>query len=83
MFKFVVYNIIYRRKAALSYNLLAKLGMWKKTKKLICKITNTQLIAAAIKIKETNQCPNIAILVLKQHVQTVAAQAAHLYARCF
>lgn len=54
MFMFVVYNIIYRRKAALGYNLFIKSGIWEKTKELIYKIIYAQLIAVATKIKETN-----------------------------
>ena len=33
---FVIYNIIYKRKAVLGYSLLLKLGIWEKIKKLIC-----------------------------------------------
>lgn len=51
---FVVYDIIHRRKAALGYSLLVKLGMWEKTEELIREITYAQLITAATEIKETN-----------------------------
>lgn len=51
---FVVYDIIYRRKVVLAYSLLVKLGMGKKTKELIRKITYAQLTATATKIKKRN-----------------------------
>ncbi len=76
---FVVYDIIHRRKAALGYSLLIKLGMWEKIKELIYKITHAQLIAVVTKINEINWCTNAAILVLEQYVQTVAAHAHHSY----
>ncbi len=50
MFMFVVYDVIHRRKAALGYSLLIKLGIWEKSEELICEITNTQLIAIATDI---------------------------------
>ncbi len=80
---FVVYDVIHRCKAALGYSLLIKLGMWEKTEELICEITHAQLIATVTEIKETNWCTDAAILALERHVQTVAAHAPHLYARCF
>ncbi len=80
---FVVYDVINRRKAALDYSLLIKLGMWEKTEELIREITYTQLIAVAMEIKETNWCTDTTILALERHVQTVAAHAPHLYARYF
>ncbi len=55
VFMFVVYDIIHRRKAALEYSLLVKLGMWKKTKELIREIIYAQLTAAATEIKEKNR----------------------------
>ncbi len=64
MFIFVVYDVIYRRKAALSYSLLIKSGMWEKPEELICEIIHAQLITAATEIKETNWCTNVAILTL-------------------
>ena len=54
IFIFVVYDVIYRRKAAFSYSLLAKSSMGEKTKELICKITHAQLINTTTKIKNTN-----------------------------
>ena len=51
---FVVYNIIYRYKIALSYSLLIKSRVWDKINGLIKKLTHTQLITSAIKIKNSN-----------------------------
>ncbi len=65
---FVIYDIIHKHKSVLGYSLLIKSGMWEKIEELIRKITHAQLIAIATKIKETNQCTNIAILALEQHV---------------
>lgn len=80
---FVVYDIIYRLKAALGYSLLIKSGVWDKTEELIKKLTHAQLIAAATKIKETNQGTDPAILALERYVQTVAAYVPHSYAQYF
>ncbi len=80
---FVVYDVIYRRKATLGYSLLIKLGMWEKTKELIYEIIYARLTVAATKIKETNRCTNVAILTLERQIQTIAAYALHLYARYF
>ena len=65
VFMFVVYNVIYKCKTILGFNLLIKLGIYEKTKELIYKITYAQLIAAATKIKETNRYTNAAILALE------------------
>ncbi len=54
MFMFVVYDVIYRRKAALGYSLLIKSDMWEKTEELIREITHAQLITTTTEIKETN-----------------------------
>ncbi len=62
---FIVYDVIHRRKVVLGYSLLIKSGMWEKTEELIREITHAQLIAAVTKIKETNWCINVAILVLE------------------
>lgn len=67
MFIFVVCNVIYKYKVALGYSLLIKLGMLEKTKKLIHKIIDTKLIIMIIKMKEINQCTNIAIFALSQY----------------
>ncbi len=75
VFMFVVYDVIYRRKAVLGYSLLIKSGILEKTEELIREITHAQLSAAATEIKETNRCTGAAILVLERHVQTVAAHA--------
>lgn len=80
---FVVYDVIHRRKAALGYSLLIKSSVWDKTEGLITNLTHAQLIAAAIEIKETNQCTDPTILALERQVQTMAAHAPHSYARCF
>ncbi len=77
---FLIYDIIHRRKAALGYSLLIKLSMWEKTEELIHEITHAQLLATATEIKEINRCTNAAILVLEQHVQTVATHTPHSYA---
>ncbi len=82
MFMFVVYVVIYRRKIALGYSLLIKSDIWMITEELICEISYAQLIAVATKIKEINQCINIALLVLKRHIQTIATHAPYSYAQC-
>lgn len=51
---FVVYNIIYIRKATFGYGLFIKLNMWQKIKELIYKIKYNQLIAINTQIKKTN-----------------------------
>ncbi len=61
MFMFVIYDVIHRRKAALGYSLLIKLGMWEKIEELIHEITYAQLIATATEIKDTNWCTDAAI----------------------
>lgn len=65
---YVINDIIHRHKAALGYSLLIKLGIWKKTKELICEIIYAQLTAIATKIKETNRSTNAVILVLEQYI---------------
>lgn len=65
---FVVYNVIYRFKVALDYNLLITFDVWDKIKGLIKDFTYAQLIAAAIKTKKTNQYTNLAILAFKKHL---------------
>ena len=80
IFRFVVNSFIYRRKAALGYNLLIKLGIWEKTEESIYKIIYTQLITIVTKIKKINWCTNVAILVLKRYIKTIAAYAAYVYA---
>lgn len=62
---FIVYDVIYRRKAALGYSSLVKLGIWEKTEELIREIIYAQLIAAPIEIKKTNRCTNTVILALE------------------
>lgn len=80
---FVVYDVIYRRKAAFGYSLLVKLGVWTTTETLITKLTSSQLVVAAKEISEINKCTDPAILALEQQVQTAAAHAPHSYAQCF
>ena len=41
------------------------------------------MIAATKEIKETHRCTHPAFLALEQQVQTVAAHASHVCARCF
>lgn len=77
---YVINDIIHRYKAALGYSLLIKLGIWKKTKELICEIIYAQLTAIATKIKETNRSTNAVILVLEQYIESVAVYAFHSYA---
>ncbi len=83
VFRFIVYDIIHRRKAALGCSLLVKSGMWEKTKELIREITHAQLITIATKRKDTNWCTNIAILALERYVQIVPAYVLHLYVWSF
>lgn len=74
---FIVYDIIYRQKTVLGYDLLIKYSFWNKTKNIITKLTYTPLIAIATKIKKTNRYINPAILALETHIYRVAAHTSH------
>lgn len=65
VFIFVVYNIIYRRKATLVYSLFIKIKLWTRIEELIKKLTYSKLIVAFKKIKKTNKWTNLAILILE------------------
>ncbi len=83
VFIFVVYDIIHRHKAALSYSLLIKSGMWEKIEILFREISLALLIASATVIQVKIWCIDVTILILEQYVQTAATHAPHLYLRYF
>lgn len=82
-FIFIVYNIIYKRKVTLGYNLLIKFSVWDKIEGLIKNFTSAQLIVITTKIKEINQYIDPAILILKQYVLIMAIYTPYSYIQYF
>lgn len=59
---FIIYNVIYRRKAVLRFGPFVKTKLWTKTEEMIRSFTYSKLIVATKRIKETNRYTNPTIL---------------------
>lgn len=79
---FLLYNVVSRCRAGLGYYLVTKSRLWEKTHTQVDSLTLVELNKAAAEIQLTEKCTNPTILKLEHHVQIVASQIPHSFARC-